>query len=64
MVTGPAPERQEDLVILKQLIEAGDIKPVIDKRYSLKQTAEAHRYVDTGQKQGNVVITVEHDIKT
>ncbi|HYR83642.1 MAG TPA: NAD(P)-dependent alcohol dehydrogenase [Terriglobia bacterium] len=61
VIAGPATARPEDLRFLAKLAEAGEFKPVIDRRYPFGQIAEAHRYVDTGRKKGNVVITLEHD---
>ncbi len=52
------------VLLIKKLIEEGKFKAVIDRKYPLEQIIEAYKYVETGQKTGNVVITVEHNNKT
>lgn len=51
-------EYEPEQLILKKLIESKQLKPVIDRVYSLDKIVEAHRYVDTGHKRGNVIIKV------
>lgn len=64
VIAGPVDERVEDLRFLASLAEAGEFKPVIDRCYPFEQIAEAHRYVDTGRKRGNVAIELKQNNKT
>lgn len=61
VIAGMAPDRRDDLVFLNELLETRIIKPVIDRRYSLERTAEAHRYADSGRKRGSVVIILTNE---
>jgi NADPH:quinone reductase-like Zn-dependent oxidoreductase len=61
VIFGASQESKENLIFLKETIEAGELVSVIDRRYTLQQIPEAHRYVDLGHKKGNVVVTIRKD---
>ena len=50
--------KSSDLLVLKELVESGEFRPVIDRTYRLDEIVEAHRYVDAGHKRGNVIVSV------
>ena len=64
VITGPGPYRAADLQHVMYLAEVGDIRPVIDRSYSLDDITDAHRYVDTGRKRGSVVINIAEATQT
>ena len=63
MVGGGPDTNTEDLMFLGDLVKSGKLKPVIDKVYPMEQIVNAHKYTESGQKKGNVVVTIEHSNK-
>ncbi len=61
IISAPASNQADDLRFLAELAQAGEFRPVIGRRYPFERIAEAHHYVDTGHKKGNVAIILEHD---
>ena len=61
VICAMASEKVENLIAIKELVEAGKFKSIIDKKYPMEQAAAAHHYYEDGLKKGNVIITLEHD---
>jgi NADPH:quinone reductase-like Zn-dependent oxidoreductase len=61
VIAGPVAERADDVRLLADLARAGEFRPVVDRRYPFERIVEAHRYVDTGRKRGNVIVALKHD---